>query len=61
MVLKAAYTREDRPSEIFLLTFQTPDEKSFDTDATLTFAEKKDGSDAVKTITATLINYRAEF
>ncbi|MBR4641545.1 MAG: hypothetical protein IKO74_02345 [Selenomonadaceae bacterium] len=58
MTLKIAYKREDRPTEIAVLTFQTSDEKSFDLDATLVFAEKKDGSDTVKTTNANVINYR---
>ena len=58
MTLKIAYKREDRPTEIAVLTFQTPDAKSFNLDASLSFAEKKDGSDTVKTISAEIVNYR---
>jgi len=57
MTLKIAYTREDRPKEIALLTFKTPNEKSLDLDATLTFTEKKYGTNAEKTIKANIINY----
>lgn len=58
MTLKVAYKREDRPNEIGVLTLQTFNPKLFDTDASLTFSEKKDGSEAVNKVSAEIVNYQ---
>ncbi len=57
MTIKIAFTRDDQHGKISVLSFSFDVSKSFDTDASLTFSEKKDGSDAVNIINASILNY----
>ena len=57
MMFQIAYKREDRPNEIAVMSLTFDSKKSFDLDAILSFKEKNDGSNTVKTTKANIINY----
>lgn len=56
MTIKIAYVREDAPDVVGSVDFNFNEQKSFDTDATLTLIEKKDDAPAVS-IKAHICNY----